>query len=44
MKTGKELKALKISLINAPTEEDWISVKERALVTVGKTAVYISFQ
>ena len=30
---------MKISLINAPTETDWMSVKERALVTIGKTAV-----
>ena len=30
---------MKISLINAPTETDWMGVKERALVTVGKTAV-----
>lgn len=30
---------MKITLINAPTETDWMGVKERALVTVGKTAV-----
>ena len=30
---------MKVRLINAPTEEDWMGVKQRALVTIGKTAV-----
>ena len=30
---------MKIYLINAPTEEDWMGVKQRALVTIGKTAI-----
>lgn len=28
---------MKVTLINAPTEETWVEVKQRALVTVGKT-------
>lgn len=30
---------VKIYLINAPTEEDWMGVKQRALVTIGKKAI-----
>ena len=30
---------MEIMLISAPTEEDWMGVKERALVTIGKKAV-----
>lgn len=30
---------MEVRLINAPTEEDWMGVKERAVVTVGKHAV-----
>ena len=33
-----EEKELKISLIDKPTEEDWLGVKRRALVTVGLNA------
>ena len=29
---------MEISLINSPTEADWLEVKERALVTIGKYA------
>ena len=30
---------MEVRLINAPTEEDWMGVKERAVVTIGKHAV-----
>lgn len=30
---------MKVKLLEYPTEKDWIAVKERALVTVGKTIV-----
>ena len=30
---------MNIALLNAPTDDDWMGVKERALVTVGKHAV-----
>lgn len=29
---------MKVSLINFPTDEDWLGVKQRALVTIGKSA------
>ena len=30
---------MEVTLINAPTEETWMEVKQRALVTIGKKAV-----
>ena len=30
---------MKVQIIGSPTDEDWMAVKERALVTVGKKAV-----
>ena len=30
---------MEVQLINAPTEETWMGVKQRALVTIGKSAV-----
>jgi len=30
---------MKITLLKHPTEEDWLEVKRRALVTVGKTPI-----
>ena len=32
---------VKIKLINAPTDKDWVEVKRRALVTVGKTPISV---
>ena len=31
---------MKVTVIEAPAEQDWAEVKRRALVTVGKNAVY----
>lgn len=36
----KKEKAMKISVIEAPADLDWAEVKRRALVTVGKNAIY----
>lgn len=36
---GMEVESMKITLIKSPTEEDWQGVKQRALVTVGKSLV-----